>query len=298
MGYNIQIQMKDINLILAPQWNDYELIDTGNGGRLERFGKYIIARPDPQAIWAPNLSPDKWKKVDAWYKQEGNGKGGWIFNTKIPDRWIVRYKYLKFYVHLTPFKHTGIFPEQSVFWDWMGEMIKKSTRTINVLNLFAYTGGATLACANAGAKVTHLDASRPALNWTRDNQILSNLGNKPIRLIPDDALKFTSREIKRGTKYDAIIMDPPIYGHGAGGERWDFHKDFPKLLANCRQLLSDIPLFIIINAYAISASSIMLANLLSDLKLGGNIEMGELGLCQTSGQRILSTGIFARWKNN
>lgn len=285
----------DISLLVCPDWKDYELIDSGEGLRLERFGRYIISRPDPQAIWGQKADKSAWSKVDAWYKQENNGKGGWIFNNPLPDRWQIEYKSLKFHAHLTPFKHTGIFPEQSAHWDWMIDKIKSTNRQLNILNLFAYTGGATLACASAGAKVTHVDSSKPSITWARDNQILSGLEQAPIRWIPDDVLKFTTREIKRGVKYDAIIMDPPIYGHGTDGERWDFNTSMPHLINNCKQLLSHDPVFILINAYAISSSSMMLNNLLLGLNLNGNIEYGELALQETNAQRYLSTGIYARW---
>ncbi len=285
----------NIQLEIAPAFADYSLIDSGHGQRLEKWGEYIIKRPDPQAIWRPSQSLDKWQRIDAWYKTEGNGKGGWMFNKRIPDRWVIQYKHLKFYVHLTPFKHTGVFPEQAAQWDYLTLKIQKSANVPNILNLFAYTGGATLAASAAGARVTHLDSSRPALTWARENQQLSGLADKPIRWIPDDAIKFTAREIKRGTKYDGIIMDPPVYGHGPSGEKWDFYNDFPKLLQNCKQLLSDKPIFLIVNAYALSASSLMLHHLLTDLNLGGTVESGELALREDLSKRLLSTGIFARW---
>src|SRR3989344_1711386 len=284
-----------MQILTTPKWRDYELIDSGSGRRLERYGKYILSRPDPQAIWKPRKNESEWKTCHAWFKQEGDGKGHWVFNTKIPDRFIVTYKNIKFYAKLTPFKHTGIFPDQAINWDFMQQKIKDAGYSVNILNLFAYTGGATLTCAQAGAKVTHLDASKSAITWARDNQQLSGLDKKPIRWIPDDAIKFTSREIKRNIKYDGIIMDPPVYGHGPSGEKWDFYKDFPRLLNNCYQLLAEKPLFLIINAYALSASALMLKNLLSDLSLKGNIEAGELILQEVSGKRLLSTGIFARW---
>ncbi len=276
---------------------NYELIDSGEGRRLERFGDYVLDRPDPQIIWKKNLEDSDWKKADAYYKRITEDKGEWMVNTKVPEKWEMEHEGVKFLVKLTPFKHTGVFPEQSVQWDLIEKKIKESTKkNLNVLNLFGYTGIASLFAAKAGASVTHVDASRPAVTWANENRALND-ENWPIRWIIDDAIKFTAREIKRGTKYDAIIMDPPVYGHGPTGEVWDFNRDFPTLLENCKQILSDNPLFVLVNAYAISSSSITLANTLNDYfgSLGGSIENGELILKETSGERLLSTGIWARW---
>lgn len=272
-------------------WSDYKLLDSGGGQRFEQFGKYKLIRPDPQIIWKSHLPKSEWEKADAVFEDE------WI-SADVPDKWLMQYKDLSFYAKLTPFKHTGVFPEQCLQWDWMRAKIKSAKKHVNVLNLFGYTGIATLACAAEGAKVTHLDASHPAVSWARENQAASNLADKPIRWIIDDALKFTGREIKRGIKYDGILMDPPIYGHGPNGERWDFNKDFPDLLNNCRQILSDTPLFILVNAYAISSSALMLENVLQDITegLGGQIECGELAIKEQSSDRLLSTGIFGRWE--
>lgn len=281
-------------------WEDYELLDSGNGQRLERFGKYTLIRPDPQIIWKPTLSHDIWNKSDAIFEKTSGDKGNWINKNRIPEKWLLKYKNISFWAKLTPFKHTGIFPEQSLQWDWINEKINNSGREDNILNLFGYTGIASLVAASQGAKVTHLDASRPAISWMRENQEASGLTDKPIRIFIDDALKFTGREIKRGVRYDGIIMDPPIYGHGPSGEKWDFNKDFPRLLENCRQLLSDNPLFILINAYAISSSALMLENVLGDYTkgLGGKIEAGELVIKEKNTQRLLSTGIFGRWSKD
>lgn len=279
-------------ILTAPNWSDYQLLDTGSGFRLEKFGKYILKRPDPQILWKPKLPKSEWDKADASFENDK-----WIVKTKMPDKWLMEYQDLKFWVKLSPFKHTGIFPEQASQWNFIKEKITQSGRKISILNLFAYTGIASIACAKAGAKVTHLDASRPAIGWAKENQKASGLPENSIRWILDDALKFTQREIKRGIKYDGIILDPPIYGHGPEGEIWDFNKDFPKLLENCRQILSEKPLFIIINAYAISSSAIMLENMLKDLNLKGKIEAGELALKESKSDdfgRLLSTGIFAR----
>ena len=277
-------------ILTTPNWSDYELLDTGNGFRLEKFGKYILKRPDPQILWKPKLSKSEWDKAMAVFENDK-----WIIKTKMPNRWLMEYKDLKFWAKLSSFKHTGVFPEQASQWDFIQEKIKSAGKQPHILNLFAYTGIASIACAKAGAKITHLDASRPAIGWAKENQRASGLLGDSIRWILDDAIKFTAREIKRGVKYDGIIMDPPVYGHGPEGEIWDFNKDLPKLLENCRQILSDKPLFIIINAYAVSSSAIMLENMLKDLNLGGKIEAGELCLKESSSDRLLSTGIFARW---
>lgn len=270
---------------------DYELLDSGEGRRLERFGDYILDRPDPQIIWNKNLDEKEWEKVDAKFTDK------WI-NKNVPERWQMNHNGIKFWAKLAPYKHTGIFPEQSGQWEYIDNQIVNSSKLqINFLNLFAYTGIASLFAAKAGAKVTHVDASRPAITWANENRDLNGMQSSPIRWIVDDALKFTEREAKRDVKYDAIIMDPPVYGHAPNGDVWSFNKDFPKLLENCKKILSDKPLFVLLNAYAISSSSITLANTLQGVLggLGGKIENGELTLKEASGGRLLSTGIWARW---
>lgn len=293
-----------MDILTSPNWSDYELLDSGNGKRLERFGERTLVRPDPQAIWQPTLDHDHWHNVDALFKRTHADEGKWIKKTHFPDRWLMSYKHLSFWIKLTPFKHTGVFPEQAVQWDDIGNMIAKRKalsvkreEDVTILNLFAYTGVASLAATAAGAKVTHVDASKPAVAWARENQEASKLNDKPIRWIVDDAIKFCQREVKRGVTYHGIIMDPPIYGHGPKGETWKFSEDFPKLLHICRQLLSDKPLFVIINAYAISASALMLKNVMQDYfaDLNGTIDCGELTLEEKNGKRLLSTGIFGRW---
>jgi 23S rRNA (cytosine1962-C5)-methyltransferase len=279
-------------------WEDYELIDSGEGRRLERFGKYTLDRPDPQIIWKKNLSEDEWNKSDAIFERLENDRGEWTQKTSIPEEWLLHFKNLSFWARLTPFKHTGIFPEQSINWDFISKKITEAGRPINVLNLFGYTGIASLAAAEAGAIVTHVDASRPAMTWFRENQEASKLMDKPIRLILDDVLVFTEREARRGVKYDAIIMDPPAYGHDPKGKIWEFNRDFPKLLSNCKNILSDNPLFVLVNTYAISSSAITLKNVMQDyLKdFGGKIEEGELALKEKSTGRLLSTGIWSKWE--
>jgi 23S rRNA (cytosine1962-C5)-methyltransferase len=292
-----------VRILSTPGWEDYELIDSGNGLRFERFGKYRLVRPDPQIIWNPRLDKSEWMKADAQFDPE---KKQWIVKNKIPDKWLMHYKNIGFYAKLSPFKHTGVFPEQTLQWEWISSVMvfaslskqrQNMKNELNILNLFGYTGIASLVCSVGGATVTHVDASRPTIGWARENQAVSGLEKKPIRWILDDAMKFVQREVKRGVKYDGIIMDPPIYGHGPTGEKWDFNESFPKLLSLCRLILSDRPLFILINAYAISSSSLMLKNVLEDYvgDLKGIVDYGELALEEKSAKRLLSTGIFARW---
>jgi 23S rRNA (cytosine1962-C5)-methyltransferase len=280
-----------MQLLTTNGWDDYELLDSGNSERLERFGEYVISKPDPQAIWKPNLSREDWDKADAKFLEKD-----WSPNS-LPQKWPLKYKDLQFYAKLTPFKHTGVFPEQIINWDYMQEKINKAGKELNVLNLFGYTGIASLVCAASGAKVTHLDGSKPSITWARENQTLSGLQEKPIRWILDDAVEFTAREARRGNAYDAILMDPPVYGHGPNGETWDFNKSFPELLQNCKKILSSNPVFVIVNAYAISSSSLMLVNTMENY-LGlsrEKIEYGELALQEKNDGRLLSTGIFARY---
>lgn len=269
---------------------DYELIDSGEGRRLERFGKYLLNRPDPEALWKKSLSETEWEKADAKFEKK------WV-NKNVSEKWQIELDNLKFWLKLSPFKHVGIFPEQEWEWKYIFDKLKGEEKEVKVLNLFAYTGAATIFAASAGARVTHVDASRPAITWANENRDLNGLSNAPIRWIIDDAIDFTEREIKRGNKYDAIIMDPPVYGHGPTGKPWDFGRDFPKLLENCKKLLSDKPFFVLINAYAISTSPTTLQNTLRDYfgNLGGKIDGGELTLNESSAGRMLSTGIWARW---
>lgn len=283
-----------MQIVTTSGWEDYELLDTGEGMRLERFGKYRIVRPDPQIIWQPHLKHEEWAKADAIYDVQ---EKQWINRNKVPHRWQMNYKNLSFWAELTPFKHTGVFPEQTLQWDWVQEKIKASSRQPRVLNLFAYTGIASLAAAQAGALVTHVDASKPTIAWAKENQKASGLDDKPIRWILDDAIKFVQREAKRGVKYDGFIMDPPVYGHGPNGERWEFTQSFPELLSAIRPLFSASPLFLLINAYAISASALMLENTLKDIvpKKKDAIEVGELAIEEKGSGRLLSTGIFGRW---
>jgi 23S rRNA (cytosine1962-C5)-methyltransferase len=279
-------------------WSDYALLDSGNGRRLERFGSYTLNRPDPQALWLQKLPNTEWEKADAIFRKTDSGEEKWKKIPDFPQKWHLAYKDVSFYAKLAPFKHTGIFPEQHVQWDYLDSLISSSKKKVRVLNLFAYTGIASLIAAAKGATVTHVDASYPAIGWARENQALSNLTDKPIRFILDDALVFCEREVRRGNTYDIIIMDPPVYGHGPKGEKWDFPKSFPTLLNACKKLLPPDALCLLINAYAISSSALMLQNMLQDLSLGGKIEVGELALQEQTGKRLLSTGIYAQWSND
>ncbi len=275
---------------------DYQLLDSGNGRRLERFGKYILNRPDPEVMWQKKLLPEEWAKADAEFVNDR-----WVTKLNFPEKWefevnnSVTNSVVKINLKLTPFKHVGIFPEQKFEWDLIQKVIlENNAKEPNILNLFGYTGVASLHALNAGAKVTHVDASRPAITWFKENQNLSGIDEKPARIIIDDCLKFTAREIKRGVKYDGVIMDPPVYGHGPNGEKWSFSKNFPELLDNVSKILVEEPLFVIVNAYAISSSPTSIANIMKDKlsSLSGDIKHGELVLTEDSG-RLLSTGIYA-----
>lgn len=287
-----------MQVLVQEGFPDYELIDSGDGMRLERYGQYRISRPDPQVLWHKHAPDHLWKRVDAVFDKSAV-KGQWKVFSKLPENWTIRYNDLHFHARLTPFKHTGIFPEQALMWDWAGNLIKKSHRKIKVLNLFGYTGIASVAAAKAGAQVTHVDASKPSITWANENMKASGLSNNAIRWILDDALKFTKREVNRGNFYDGIIMDPPVYGHGPKKEAWDFYKHMPLLLENCAKILSPHPLFFLINAYAISSSAIMLGNIMEDMMAAhkGKTEYGELAIKETFGKRLLSTGIFAKWQS-
>jgi 23S rRNA (cytosine1962-C5)-methyltransferase len=290
--------MRDMFEFLSdPTWKDYEFLDSGDGEKLERFGNFVFARPEPKALWKKTLPTSIWEKVDAKYVQnENNGK--WIFKNQVPVNWQIKWNELTFEVRPTVFKHTGVFPELSSLWKFIQEKIKNAGRPINVLNLFAYTGGSTLAAASAGASVTHLDASKSIVSWASKNAEISGLKQKPIRWIVDDSLAFVKREIKRGTKYDAIIMDPPKFGRGSDGQVWKIEDDLPKLLDLCKEVLSPEPLFFIINAYSVSFSALTLENLLNEKMkdLGGTSSCGELLLKATSSTNSLSTSIFGKWE--
>ncbi len=279
-------------------WNDYELIDAGFGEKLERWGQISLVRPDPQVLWPRDGRDVLWTESDAQYIRSKSGGGKWNYKHPLPEHWPVSYKKLKFLIRPTGFKHTGLFPEQAVNWDWMMPLIEKAGRPIKVLNLFAYTGGATVACAAAGAEVTHVDAAKGMVEWAKDNIKLSGLTDKPVRFIVDDVAKFVAREKRRGTKYDAIIMDPPSYGRGTEGETWKIEKMLWPLLADCKDILSENPLFFLINSYTTGLSPTVISNLLATLMKDteGKISSGEIGLPITVSGKILPAGIYGRWE--
>lgn len=280
---------------IANAWEDYELLEMKDGMKKERWGEYILVRPDPQIIWSNDNS---FGKYDAIYHRSNKGGGHWEYKTKLKDNWQVKYKELTFNIKPMGFKHTGLFPEQAVNWDYMIDKIKNSNRKIKVLNLFAYTGGATVACLYAGASVCHVDSSKGMVLWAKENVNSSGLGNSEVRYIVDDVVKFVEREIRRGNKYDAVIMDPPSYGRGVNGEVWDIETDLYKLLNLVNQLLSDNPLFVLINSYTTGLSSKVLENILKfTIKQKGIITSGEIGLQQKSTDIILPCGIYGRWEN-
>jgi 23S rRNA (cytosine1962-C5)-methyltransferase len=274
---------------------DYELIDSGNEEKLERYGKYILRRPDPQALWKKSQLETEWKNADALFDAD---KKVWKKkNESMQNEWNVSFDDLKFNIKPTAFKHTGVFPEQEPNWQFIKSKIKDAKRPIKVLNLFGYTGGATMAALSSGAEVTHVDGSKSAITWAKENAQLSGLINKPVRWIIDDARKFVMREIKRGGKYDGIIMDPPSFGRGGKGEIWKIENDFIKLLDECQKILSDSPLFFIVNGYAAGYSSNAYYNALKPIveKYGGQFEIGELTILESKGKRLLPCGIFVRW---
>jgi 23S rRNA (cytosine1962-C5)-methyltransferase len=277
---------------------DYELLDSGGEEKLERFGAYVLRRPDPQALWDKKMPLADWKKADAWYERAGKG-GKWHMKKDMEKEWQILYGNLKFNIRPTSFKHTGLFPEQAPNWTWSTELIKKSGRAVSVLNLFAYTGGATLAAAQAGAEVVHLDASKIAVTWGKENAEASGLQNAPIRWIVDDAMQFVNRELKRGNTYDGIIMDPPAFGHGPKDELWKIEENFLTFVSSCKKLLSDKPLFFLINGYAAGYSHhafrYNLESLVSDY--GGSVQSGELTIEESGTGRVLPAGIYARWSN-
>jgi len=287
-------------MILANDWKDYEIIDMANGEKLERWKDIFLIRPDPQIVWKNKSFPNKWKSANAVYKRSSSGGGAWEYKTKLPENWQVKYKNLTFNIKPMGFKHTGLFPEQAANWDWMINKIKKEKREIKVLNLFAYTGGATVACLSAGASVCHVDSSKGMVSWAKENVISSRLQDKKVRYIVDDVVKFVNREIRRGNKYDAIIMDPPSYGRGTNGEVWKFEENISDLVELCCNVLSENPLFFLINSYTTGISSTVLKNILNlniEKKYTGKIENGEIGLPMTNSKLILPCGIYARWEN-
>ena len=289
----------ELVLLVSPDWTDYELLDSGKGAKLERYGQYKFVRPEHQAIWQPTLPPDIWQSAHAVFQPTGEESGGkWDFNQPVEPDWIMTYKDLRFHAHVAGSRHMGVFPEQANHWDWMGKLIQDARRPIRVLNLFGYTGLATLAAAQAGAQVTHVDASKKSIAMARVNQELSGLSKTPIRWLVDDAFKYVRREVRRGSRYDALILDPPKFGRGPQGQVWEFFDSLPDLLGDCRLLLADHPLFIVFTAYAIRASALSIYYAMQDVVsgLGGNLTTGELVLVERSAGRLLSMAIFVRWR--
>lgn len=273
-------------------------MDSGNGLKLERYGRYIFIRPEPQAMWKPALHETVWKSAHAVFQPSPEESGGhWQFNKPVEPYWMMGYKRLAFQVQTTAGRHLGVFPEQAANWDWITTQITAAGRPVQVLNLFGYTGLASLAAAQAGAKVTHVDASKKAVSWARKNQELSRLDHRPVRWILDDALKFVQREARRGVRYDGIILDPPKFGRGPKGEVWEFFDLFPRLIAACRDVLSSQPVFVVITAYAIRASALSLHYSLEEMMSGipGIVSSGELVLVESSAGRMISMAIYARW---
>ena len=285
---------------IANDWKDYKILDMADGQKLEKWGNIILSRPDPQIIWKEKSFPNKWKEAYATYHRSKTGGGSWEYHKKLPEQWQIKYKELTFNIKPMSFKHTGLFPEQAVNWDWMINKIKNSNREIKVLNLFAYTGGATVACASAGASVCHVDSSKGMVTWAKENIASSGLAEKKVRYIVDDVVKFVNREIRRKNKYDAIIMDPPSYGRGANGEVWQFENNIYDLVELCSNVLSDNPLFFLINSYTTGISSKVLENILNltiNKKYKGKTTSGEIGLPMENSQLVLPCGIYGRWEN-
>ena len=283
---------------IADNWTDYQVIDCSRGEKLERWGEYLLIRPDPQVIWDTPRTHKGWQHPNARYHRSTRGGGEWEF-LKLPEQWAIHYQNLKFNLKPFSFKHTGLFPEQAVNWDWCQKKIRSAGRPVRVLNLFAYTGGATLAAAQAGAAVTHVDASRGMVGWAKENALSSGLGNAPIRWLVDDCVKFAEREIRRGNHYDAVIMDPPSYGRGPKGEIWKIEDSIHPLIRLCAQLLSETPVFFLVNSYTTGLAPAVLTYLLSTElrpRFGGQTQAEEIGLPVQESGLILPCGASGRWE--
>ncbi len=286
------------NVLIADGWAEYRLLDTGHGRRLEQLGRIRVVRPEPQAMWSPKLPEAEWDKADAFFgpnEKSEEDAGNWRFRREVPETWPVTYRDLRFYGRFTPFRHLGFFPEQMTQWDWVADCVTKAGNEPKILNLFGYTGVISLMAARAGARVTHVDASKKAIAYARENQELAKLEQAPIRWILDDARKFIAREARRGSRYDGIILDPPKFGRGPKGEIWKVFEHLPLLLSECRAVLSDKPLFVILTAYAARLSPLSLHALLEEHIGPGNIECGEIAMREQSGNRLVSTALHARW---
>ena len=286
---------------ICDTWKDYQVLDLAGGDKLEDWNGVRVVRPDPQVIWDRRSYPKLWEKADGVYHRSRSGGGNWNFKKQLPERWPLRFEPLDLTFHIKPtgFKHMGLFPEQGVNWEWMHDLIQRENRPIRVLNLFAYTGGATLACARAGAKVTHIDSSKGVVGWAKENLALSGMADRPVRFIADDAIKFVEREIRRGNFYEGIIMDPPSYGRGPGGEIFKLEKELFHLVEKCASLLSDKPLFFLINSYTTGLAPTVLSNLLYltvSKKHGGTQTADEVGLPVVNSKLILPCGSSGRWQ--
>ena len=280
-------------------WKDYELIDCSEGERLERWGNIVLIRPDPQVIWKTDKKHPLWRKANARYHRSNSGGGQWETYTKIPAEWNVSYNELTFHIKTMGFKHTGLFPEQAVNWDYMTDIIKNAGRPVKVLNLFAYTGGATIACLKAGASVTHVDASKGMVQWARENAQLSGVSDKSVRWLVDDCIKFVQREIRRGNKYDIIIMDPPSYGRGPGGEIWKLEDEVYNFVSLCKEIVSDDALAMFINSYTTGLAPSVMQYILGSImvpEFGGKVSSDEIGLPVTSSKMVLPCGATAIWQ--
>jgi 23S rRNA (cytosine1962-C5)-methyltransferase len=294
------------NILIENGWDDYALLDSGNGRKLEKFGKIRVSRPEPQALWQPSLPEAEWNKADASFtnasdKDDDDDRGSWSQNKKLPEVWPVKVEGVSMLCRLMTYRHMGLFPEQRPHWQWIGDEIRKAAgRPLKVLNLFGYTGAASLIAASAGAEVTHLDASKKAITWAKENRDASGLENAPIRWICDDATKFVAREIRRGNKYDGILLDPPRYGRGPEGEVWKFETDVGPLLSACAELLSPDARFMILTAYTMRLSSLTLQHMMTDAMKGrkGTLDHGELLLADQTKKRPLATSMFCRWSAN
>lgn len=285
-------------MLLATDWTDYDLIDCANGEKLEKWGDFMLVRPDPQIIWPQKQHKAMWERCDAYYHRSKSGGGSWEYKKRLPEAWQIKYKNLTFNVKPMGFKHTGIFPEQAVNWDFIDEKIRNAKRDIKVLNLFAYTGGATVAAAKAGASVVHVDAAKGMVLWAKENAASSGLEKAPIRYIVDDVIKFVCREIRRQNKYDAIIMDPPTYGRGPNGEVWKFEDELYPLIEKCMSLLSDNPLFVIVNSYTSNVSSTVVKNVLEltvKAKYSGYVTNDEIAIPIKNSNIFLPCGAATRW---
>lgn len=282
----------------SSDWQDYALLDCSGGERLERWGNVTLIRPDPQVVWQTPKTHPLWKKADAVYHRSNTGGGSWEVRSRIPDRWEIGYRDLRFNVKTMGFKHTGVFPEQAVNWDWVSEKIRAANRPVKVLNLFGYTGAATVSALKAGAQVVHVDASKGMVQWAKENALSSGVIDRPVRWIVDDCIKFVQREIRRGNRYDILIMDPPSYGRGPGGEVWKLENEIYHFVELCREVLSDSPIAVLINSYTAGLSPAVMQYILGALivpKFGGSVESEEIGLPVQASGMLLPCGATAIW---